>query len=389
MFEFRLLHTRAHARAGLLSTPHGSLETPVFMPVGTQASVKSLTADDVEACGAQIILANTYHLYLRPGDGLIAKLGGVHSFSRWLKPMLTDSGGYQVSSLGLFNQASSASLSNVDDEGVSFQSHIDGSSHRITPKKSIEIQTALGADIIMAFDEATPNKGKPYAIEAMRRTHRWLGECVKTWNRLEAAKGPSQPPQALFGIIQGGRYEDLRKESAAFVGQQDLPGIALGGESIGGDMEATLQTIAWIRHLLPNNRPRYAMGLGTQPNDVIQAVLAGMDMFDCVAPTRLARCGLLYCGNWEIAAASLEKAQFQSEYPHARLVIEKSRYKEDGLPIMPDCDCYTCSQGYSRAYLHHLFKAKELTYYRLASIHNLRVMIKTVELMRQAILQVE
>jgi queuine tRNA-ribosyltransferase len=386
-FTFSVLAQKGHARAGSFHTPHGEVKTPVFMPVGTQASVKSLTAEDVALLGGQIVLANTYHLFLRPGTEIIQRLGGLHEFSRWNGPILTDSGGYQVSSLGLFQEKKGKTLlAQVDDDGVTFQSHIDGSIHRLTPDGSIKAQVDLGADIIMAFDESTPDKGKEYAAQAMKRTHRWLRICKQTWQALESTKEPHHKPQALFGIVQGGRFEELRLESLAYVLDQDLPGIALGGESIGGDMTATEETVSWLRPWLPINKPRYAMGLGTEPNDVIRAVLAGIDMFDCVAPSRLARCGLLYSGEIVINAVQLERSVFRSEFSHCRLVIEKSQFKTDGGPIMETCGCYTCNQGYSRAYLHHLFKSKELTYYRLATIHNLYVMVETIKQIRQAII---
>jgi queuine tRNA-ribosyltransferase len=355
-FDFTLLATLQEARAGRFKTPHGIVNTPVFMPVGTQAVVKSVTPDDLRVLGSEIILANTYHLYLRPGAELIREMSGLQEFSRWLGPMLTDSGGYQVSSLGLFQEHKQKELlAQVDEGGVTFNSHLDGSIHRFTPETSISIQETLGADIIMAFDECTPNKDKEYAKAAMERTHRWLTVCIQEWKRLEALKQGKSLPQALFGIIQGGRFRELREESAAYVAQKDLPGIALGGESIGGDMEATAETIHWVRPLLPTHLPRYAMGLGTEPNDVIKAILLGVDMFDCVAPTRLARCGLLYSGTLSIRSDSLKQSRFESEFDHCRLTIEKSRFKNDAKQIMTDCDCYTCQSGYSRAYLHHLF----------------------------------
>ncbi len=319
------------------------------MPVGTSASVKSLSPQDLEELGAQIILANAYHLYLRPGEKTVKKMGGLHQFMNWPHPILTDSGGFQVQSLA----------PKISEEGVTFKSHLDGSIHLFTPEKSIQIQTDLGADIIMAFDECSPSSAtKAYVEASMQRTHRWLVRCIKELKRLSNQVTNNQ---LLFGIIQGGKYKDLRRESAKFVVDQDLPGIAIGGESIGSDPSETAETIAMVKDLLPKEKPLYAMGVGVKPSDAIAAVTAGADMFDCVAPTRLARCGLLY----------------NLEYPKERLDISKAIFKQDKKPIVINCDCYTC-RNFTRGYLHHLFKCKELLYYRLASIHNLRMMINAV-----------
>jgi len=348
-----------HGRAGELTTPHGKIHTPVFMPVGTAATVKSLSTSDLESLGAQIILANNYHLYLRPGSQAVAKLGGIHSFMNWPHPVLTDSGGFQVQSLG----KAEISLAKISDEGVQFRSHIDGGSlHMFTPEVATQSQIDIGADIIMAFDQSIP-AGADYSAAklALRRTHTWLKRCITRWQaagRLSTAGHP----QALFGIIQGGEFPALLQESAKFVIDQDLAGIALGGAVIGTDPRQTLETIASVRELLPPDKPLYTLGVGVRPSDLIAAVQAGADMFDCVAPTRLARAGLLY----------------QPESPTERIDISQSQFRLDTKPVDPACDCSTC-QHHSRAYLHHLFKCRELLYYRLASIHNLRTMIRTVE----------
>ncbi len=381
-FKFTLEARVGQARAGELVTPHGTVMTPVFMPVGTKASVKALSPEDVAQAGAEILLGNTYHLYLRPGDELVKQFGGLHQFMRWDKPILTDSGGYQVSSLGWFNlDHPEKRLAEIDDLGVTFKSYLDGSMHRFTPEKAMEIQTNLGADIIMAFDEATPDRGKEYAKEAMARTHDWLIRSKRRWLELGANN-------ALFGIIQGGNYEDLRKESAEFVVKQDLFGVALGGGSIGQNPVETEQNAAWVRSLLPIDRPRYFMGVGVRPTDVVEAIKSGADMFDCVAPTKMARTGLLLTGKLEgLDQPELTKVKFVSEYDLERLVIEKKEFEADQGPIDAECQCYSCRQGFSRSYLRHLFKSKELLYYRLASIHNVAMMIETAKKMRKYILE--
>ncbi len=397
-FKFQLERQLGHARAGVLTTPHGTVETPVFMPVGTQGTVKSLSPEDVEGTGAQILLGNTYHLYLRLGDELIAEMGGLHEYMRWDKPILTDSGGYQVSSLGHFKREGQEHLCTITEEGATFKSHLDGSMHQLTPEKVMEIQEHIGSDIMMAFDEATPDKGMEYAKSSMERTHRWLVRCKKRWEELEEEKyGKNRSmegmesncsPQALFGIIQGGIYEDLRRESAQFVVSQDLPGIAMGGASIGQSPEQTEENVSWVRDLLPKNKPVYFMGLGVKPSDVVAAIKSGADCFDCVAPTKLARTGLLYQGTLQgLEGNSLEAISFLSEYNNERLTIEKREFEHDARPIDEHCDCYTCTHGFSRSYLRHLFKAKELLYYRLASIHNVRMMVRTACEMRAFIVK--
>lgn len=314
------------------------------MPVGTNASVKALSREDLESIGATIILANNYHLYLRPGSKNIKKLGGIHKFMNWPHTILTDSGGFQIQSL----------KPKITDEGAEFVSHIDGSKHFLTPESATMSQIDIGADIIMAFDHSVPaGASHAFAKECVARTHQWLLRCIATMNQ-------EPTNQQLFGIIQGGEFPDLLQESAKFVVDQDLPGVAIGGAVIGSDPKQTADTIAAVRDLLPKDKPLYAMGVGVRSSDLISVIKAGADMFDCVAPTRLARAGLLY----------------NHESPTERLDINQSKFKLDQKPLDSDCDCYTC-RNYTRAYLHHLCKSRELLFYRLASIHNLRVMIKT------------
>lgn len=354
---------KSRARAGRLALPHGVVETPIFMPVGTQATVKTLSPDELTDIGAQIILANTYHLYLRPGAEVIQKLGGLHLFMQWSRPILTDSGGFQVFSLGL--GAKREKLAEITDAGVWFKSHIDGSRHFLTPEESIRVQEKLGADIIMAFDECSPDsKDKMYAAEAVRRTEAWLLRCIDAWKQLCREK-----KQALFGIIQGGPFQSLRQDAAKFVADQNLSGIALGGESISYNKEMIQAIPEWVVPLLPRDKPRYAMGVG-EIDDILTQVERGIDMFDSVNATRLARNGTLL-----IAPTAGGNAKNRW-----RIIIANKRYRTDAKPIDAKCGCYSC-RNFSRAYLHHLFKAKELLGLRLASIHNVYTMM---ELMRQA-----
>lgn len=347
MFEFTVTARAGRARTGVFCTPHGDLRTPVFSPVGTQATVKTLTTAQVGELGATLVLANTYHLYLRPGDELIREMGGLHEFMQWPGPILTDSGGFQVFSL--------AASRKIDDDGVTFKSHIDGSLHRFTPEKSIQIQENLGADIIMAFDECSDPNDHAYTAKAMERTHRWAERCL-------AAK--TRPNQALFGIVQGGVRADLRAASAKFIASLPFPGIAIGGLSVGetkAEMHAMLDVVT---PLLPEDKPRYLMGVGT-PEDLINGVARGVDIFDCVLPTRLAR----------------HHAAFS---PEGRLNLMNAVYARDKRPIDETCDCYAC-RTFTRAYLRHLITAKELLAGTLLSIHNLRALIRLMETMRLAI----
>jgi queuine tRNA-ribosyltransferase len=345
-------------RTGVLHTPHGDILTPVFMPVGTNATVKSLSPLDLEQIGAQIILANNYHLFLRPGSEHISQLGGIHKFMGWNHPLLTDSGGFQVWSLA-------KSLVKLSDAGISFKSHIDGSQHFWSPEDAIRSQVQIGADIIMAFDQCTSDKANYSETKlALKRTNDWLVRCKTEWQNHDIKK------QALFGIVQGAMHKDLRIEATKFVSDLDLPGIAIGGETIGYNMAGTEEVMDWITDYLPKDKPRYTMGVGLRPSDLVRAVNAGADMFDCVAPTRLARNGALFV-NKKIS-------------PNERIDISKSEYCIDQSPIDPQCDCPTC-HTFTRAYLHHLLKSKELLFYRLASMHNLRFMIRTVEQLRRGL----
>lgn len=347
MFEFSIQAKSGRARSGIFHTPHGSLQTPVFAPVGTQAAVKALTPAQVEEAGAALVLANTYHLYLRPGDELIAGLGGLHRFMGWPHPILTDSGGFQVFSLADNRQ--------IDDDGVTFKSHIDGSLHRFTPEKSIHIQENLGADIIMAFDECADPNDHAYAHTAMERTHRWAERCLH-------AKGRTD--QALFGIVQGGVNPDLRAASAEFITSLETPGIAIGGLSVGETKTEMYAMLDIVTSILPEDRPRYLMGVGT-PEDLIEGIRRGVDIFDCVLPTRLAR----------------HHAVFS---PEGRLNLMNAAFARDERPIDAGCDCYTC-RNFSRAYLRHLIGAKELLAGTLLSIHNVRALIRLVEEIRAQI----
>lgn len=380
-FSFILEGQKGTARAGTFSTPHGVVQTPMFMPVGTLASVKALDSTDVEKTEAEIMLANSYHLFLRPGTAVLNKAGGVHSFMNWPKPVLTDSGGFQVFSLGKTNEGES--LVEVKEEGVWFKSHIDGTKHFLSPEDSIEVQRQIGADIIMTFDEALSDSyPEEQARASVERTHRWAERCLKYWESKSRLSEYGRY-QALFGIIQGGLFENLRKESAAFITNLDFDGIAVGGETIGYNMPGTIQVMDWIESSLPVNKPRYAMGLGRDPQDIIDATLAGFDMFDCVGPTRLARNGALYVGSLQIVEG---KPVFVSEHEKGRINIGKAECAQDHTIINPDCDCYTCQSGYTKAYLHHLYRTAELSYYRLASIHNIRTMEKISSQLRNWIL---
>jgi queuine tRNA-ribosyltransferase len=348
MFEFSLDARQGNARAGTFHTPHGNLLTPVFAPVGTQATVKTLTPEQLNDLGASLVLSNTYHLYLRPGDELVSEMGGLHKFMQWPNPLLTDSGGYQVFSL--------SDTRKIDDDGVTFKSHIDGSTHRFTPERSIQIQNNLGADIIMAFDECSDPNDRDYTKIAMQRTHRWAERSLRAHRRSD---------QALFGILQGGVDPDLRLESADFISSLPFPGIAIGGLSVGetkAQMYAILDVVAPV---LPENKPRYLMGVGT-PEDLIQGIARGIDIFDCVLPTRLAR----------------HNAVFSSD---GRLNLMNAVYARDARPIDDLCDCYTC-RTFTRAYLRHLISAKESLAGTLLSIHNLHTMMNLMNTIRAAII---
>lgn len=364
------------ARAGILYTEHGSIQTPEFMPVGTQATVKSLASDDLEKIGAQIILGNTYHLHLRPSEDIIAKFQGLHKFMNWSRPILTDSGGFQVFSLAnksakrtKIENNNQGKLVKIDDNGVTFTSHLDGSKHRFTPEKTIQIQHKIGADIIMAFDECTPDTAPDnYIKEAMKRTHAWAKRCITEHKKNMFYHGYKQ---FLFGIIQGANNQKMRKESARTISEMDFDGIAIGGESIGYNMQATKNILDWVMPIIPENKPRYAMGLGFSPMDLFEAVERGVDMFDCVAPTRIARNGALF----------VKSAGAKNKY---RININNAQFRADKKPIDPECVCPTCL-NYSRAYIRHLFDARELLAYKLATTHNLHFFLNLMKQIRNAI----
>ncbi|MBL7045028.1 MAG: tRNA guanosine(34) transglycosylase Tgt [Parcubacteria group bacterium] len=374
-------------RAGKITTPNGVIETPSFTVVGTKATVKSLTPEQVNSLGAQAVLGNTYHLYLQPGDDVVKAGGGIGKFMNWKGPTVTDSGGFQVFSLGAgfgtgenkfskkdnfvqsstLNNSEHGKLAKIDEEGVEFQSHIDGSKHYFTPEKSIEIQSNIGADIIFAFDECTsPTAEHEYQKEAMERTHRWAKRSLDHHNHL-VARHPSRNKQALFGIVQGGRFEDLRKESAKFMAELCPPAGGFDGFGIGGSFskEDLDEALAWVNKILPESKPRHLLGIG-EPIDLFIGVENGVDMFDCVSPTRIARNGTLYT-------------------KEGRINIENAKYTKDFSKIEEDCECYTC-KNYTKAYLAHLFRAKEMLASTLASIHNLYFIVNLVKNIRQSIL---
>ncbi|WP_073026938.1 tRNA guanosine(34) transglycosylase Tgt [Lutispora thermophila] len=338
-----------NARLGRVYTPHGTIETPAFMPVGTQASVKAMSPDELKEIGSQIILSNTYHLYIRPGHKLIEDFGGLHGFMNWDIPILTDSGGFQVFSLN--------ELRKISEEGVEFKSHLDGSKHFFTPEFVMEIEESLGADIIMAFDECIPYPcEKDYARKSMERTVRWLKRCKKAHTKTDK--------QALFGIVQGGTFKDLRIESAKMTVDVDLPGYAVGGLSVGESKEEMYEVLEYTVPLLPKDKPRYLMGVGS-PDSLIDGVIRGIDMFDCVLPTRIARNGTVMTSK-------------------GKLVVRNAEYARDSLPLDENCDCYAC-RNFSRAYIRHLIKAGEILGARLTTIHNLRFLQNLMKNIRDAI----
>jgi queuine tRNA-ribosyltransferase len=347
--HFRLLKISSTARAGELNTPHGKVLTPAFMPVGSQATVKTLTPADVKSLGFDMLLANTYHLYLRPGIDVIKKLGELHRFMGWDGAILTDSGGYQVFSL--------SPLCRITDEGVTFRSHIDGSQHFLTPELAVKYQESLGSDIIMVLDECSAyGDDKKKIQQAMERTHRWAERCLKAHKKND---------QALYAIVQGGMFPDLRQASAEYLTGLDFPGYAVGGLSVGEPKEVTLPIIELTTRLLPENKPRYLMGVGA-PEDLVSGVARGIDLFDCALPTRVARNGALFTRQ-------------------GRVNIRRAIYSKMDKPIDPACDCYTC-RTFSAAYLSHLFRSEELLALRLATIHNLRFISNLMCDIRNAIL---
>ena len=346
-FEFTLLAQDGAARLGRFETPHGPLATPLFAPVGTQATVKAMRPRDLRELGASLLLANTYHLYLRPGDERIRDLGGLHRFMGWDGPLLTDSGGFQVFSL--------SDARRIDDDGVTFKSHLDGSAHRFTPEQSIAVQENLGADVIMMFDECPPPTDYEYVRRSLGRTHAWAERCL-------AAK--TRPDQALFGIVQGGVFRDLREASARFLIDLDLPGYAVGGLAVGETKPEMHAVLEWLHPLLPGDKPRYLMGVGA-PEDLVNGVLRGIDLFDCVLPTRIARNG---------AALVLG----------GRINLRNAQYADDPRPVDVACDCYACAH-FSRAYIRHLVKADEILASILLTTHNLHFLLRLMDDLRKAI----
>lgn len=337
------------ARLGIVHTPHGSFETPAFMPVGTQATVKTMSPEELKAMNAGIILSNTYHLWLRPGHDIVKEAGGLHKFMNWDRPILTDSGGFQVFSLSDFRT--------IEEEGVHFRNHLNGDKLFLSPEKAMEIQNALGADIMMAFDECPPYPATfDYMKASVERTSRWAERCLEAHARSH--------DQALFGIVQGGEFEALRKQSAKDLISMDFPGYAIGGLSVGESKEVMNEVLEFTTPLLPTDKPRYLMGVGS-PRSLIDGAIRGIDMFDCVLPTRIARNGTLMTSS-------------------GRLVLRNAQFKRDFGPIDEKCTCYTC-QNYSRAYIHHLIRADETFGLRLTSYHNLHFLLNMMEEVRQAI----
>ncbi len=350
-FRFELLHVCAQsgARRGRLHTPHGIIETPCYMPVGTQATVKAMLPRDLKEIGTMILLANTYHLFERPGHDLVKEAGGLHSFMRWDGPILTDSGGFQVFSL--------ASSNKIREDGVEFRSLLDGRTHFFTPESVMEIEQALGADIAMAFDECAPfPSDRDYTIAAMNRTHRWVKRCIAAHTRED---------QALFGIVQGGMFGDLRVESAKFLADLDMTGYGIGGLSVGEPKPLMYEMLETLMPHMPADRPRYLMGVGS-PDCLVEGAIRGIDMFDCVLQTRIARNGLALTGN-------------------GKLMLRNAVFARDFQPIEPGCDCYACTGGFTRAYIRHLVKCKEILASQLITLHNLRFSLRLMESVRKAI----
>ena len=367
----------ALARAGVISTPHGDIQTPAFIVVGTKANVKAMVPEMVQGVGAQAVLANAYHLYLQPGHELIEKAGYLGKFMNWQGPTFTDSGGFQVLSLGSGFKKVLAMTTDVDaeiaiakkgqrhawvdDDGVNFKSHLDGSMHRFTPEFSMQVQAGIGADITFAFDELTSLVDPyEYQVKALARTHEWAERSLAEVQRLRAAR-PDKPYQALFGVLQGANYEDLRKQTAKFLGDMDFDGYGIGGAL---EKETMVQTINWVNEILPEDRPRHLLGI-SEPDDIFAAIEQGIDTFDCVSPTRVARNGAAYT-------------------PFGRVNMRGRRYQEMFEPIMSECDCYTC-QNYTAAYISHLLRAKETLAGTLLSIHNERFIVKLVDDIRRSI----
>ncbi|HAZ7572470.1 tRNA guanosine(34) transglycosylase Tgt [Legionella sp. PATHC032] len=370
-------HSGTKARVTRVVTPHGEFITPVFMPVGTRAGVNNMMPSELSAAGTQIILGgNTYHMLCAPGMEVIENAGGMHRFMGWHGPMLTDSGGFQV-----FSLSKNKEICSIDEFGAHFKLPGSKGIIHMTPEMSLETQKIIGADIIMAFDQCTPDScSKDEVSQIMLRTHRWLKQSIDYHQQYPNSRYGYK--QALFGIVQGGVFQDLRRESADFVSAMNTDGIAIGGETVGFDMNTTVEVIRWVHEYLPDNKPRYTMGVGMSPQDLLDVVAEGIDMFDCVAPTRNARHGALYCGklvregNW---------LKFQSEHENERIQIKKSCFADDLAPVMESCSCYTCL-NYSRSCLHHLSKQKANLFTALASIHNVHVLHDVCNQMRHLII---
>ncbi|MFC1647600.1 tRNA guanosine(34) transglycosylase Tgt [Patescibacteria group bacterium] len=361
-FKFQIKATEGKARSGILNTPHGKIKTPVFMPVGTKATVKTLSPEEIKATKSQIVLANTYHLYLRPGPQTVKKMGGLHKWMNWDGPLLTDSGGFQVFSLAVNKRGNTKPLVKIREDGVEFKSILDGSKHFFTPEKAIQIQNDLSADIIMAFDECAPaHSSHQYSKQAMNRTHNWAVACKKEHEKLQKR---GEVKQALFPIVQGGIHDDLRIESTKFMADLDLPGIAIGGLSVGETRREMYHTLDVINPYLPEEKPRYLMGVGT-PDDLLESISHGVDMFDCVMATRNARHGSFWTKD-------------------GRSHIKNAGYKEDAGPVMKGCGCYAC-KNFSRSYVRHLILENEMFGQRLLTIHNIYFLVDLMKKVRMHI----
>lgn len=376
-FSFKIIHKdkKSKARAGVIKTYHGDVKTPAFVPVGTKATVKGLTPQDLKEAGVQLLFGNTYHLHLRPGEEIIENFGGLGKFMSWDGPTITDSGGFQVFSLGQMKltqegEETEVKIVDIKDDGVMFRSHIDGSEHLFTPEISIEIQKKLGADLILAFDECAPHPSShKYTKEAMERTHKWAVRSLKAHRR---HKGRRQ--QALYGIIQGGVYKDLREESAKFISGLDFDGIAIGGVSVGESKKEMRDAIDWSYPFLPDDKPRHLLGIG-EIDDIFDVIERGMDTFDCVIPTRFGRYGIVF--------VSSPEGNMKNRF---RIDLNKVVFSKDPDPISNNCSCYVC-KTFTRAYIHHLFRSQELLAYRLASYHNMFFVNNLVKQIRNAILE--
>jgi len=397
-FSFTSTHTDAHsnARTGVIHTPHGDIQTPAFVPVGTQCSVKSLTPQDLMDLDTHLFFVNTYHAYLRPGIAVIRQFGGLHAFMHWDRPIITDSGGFQVFSLGRVREGKmedgkkgklqETALAKISEDGVEFQSHWDGSKHIFTPEKSMEYQWTLGSDIHISFDDCTPYPvTHDTARASMERTHRWEERSLKKHLELQMTNYELQkrPYQALYGSIQGSVYEDLRKESAAYISALPFDGIAIGGVAVGETKAEIVSVLDWVMPLLPEHKPRHLLGVG-EFDDIFALIEHGVDTFDCVQPTRLARVGVVFTRTQNANIKNQHESDELDVMKRYSIDVTKSLYAMDDQPIDPTCHCPTCAQ-YSRGYLHHLFHVRELSAYRLATIHNLYFMNQLVREIREAI----